>query len=228
MNSGPTLSNRLGFLATIVAAFIVPWWSLALAGMIQLNVFPAAVIPFGLNRIVLAYLAMAFPFCWLASAAMEQVVRPKTWVGKAVLAMLGLVAALVTVQWGPILTGGNAEPDVDLVERHVIRIIWILLLQFAWVWLARLLCANGIASSESDADGPRSLDFLIAISLLVFAPLAYGDYEMGRQFTVLQNAMRNSQKRTAWEVATRLLALGPTKNLATTVANQPDPWASAK
>jgi tetratricopeptide (TPR) repeat protein len=215
----------------VVAGLVAAWTALSVAGVRQLGRWPAAAVPFGVNRVLIVHLLGVLPL--------------SVWTGRQIVRLLGArrAVALTMTVLGLIVTGGSILA-ADAVRRYAESLppFYWNILRLAWSWLLLLPWSTAAASAfvassglpENDAAtrqhtkakrGPGSdhsrralmvlADGVIA-TLFAYLPVIYVQQIIERQSALVADAATNQQYVQAWQIAQQMVGLG-----APDIAGQP-------
>jgi hypothetical protein len=194
--------NHLKAIAVQALAVLVPFWVISWAGQRQLGIWPSAAIPFGFNRVAIVYLLAG----WLLSSWLGQ--RCARWLPRRSsltvmsASAVGLIVAL-GVLYLPAPFMASASVHWDWFTRHVIRIVAVLCLQLPW-----FVAAAAAADDVTTLSRPTLTDLALAILAVGLAPLLYAEYLVQLEIRIYEQARRDQQILSAWQVVRRLNAFG--------------------
>ena len=188
--------SRLLALGFACCAFVVPWWAITWSGAQQFQDWPAAAVPFGLNRILVVHLLAAMPFCF--------------WVGWRIpIAAAHRMAVLVCIATGALLALVSFQAANQISEQAVAsganfiwRTVWVTLLALPWC-----LAAVIVLRKMTGIDKPFWSDGVTAWLLLI-VPLVYTGYVVERQSLLLRNDLEMEQYRSALQLTQKLAVIG--------------------
>ena len=172
-------------------SLLVPIGVLSLGGYVQIGDWPAAMAPFGFVRIAIAYVLLSSPFVWWIALWLAAFCRP-VWEAVTLLAFLaGLVVAGSTLA---VSSGAGIELSNDWLQRHLVRIVWVVVLQFPFAFASSVL-----ARMCNGTNRPiRTLDFVLGMALVGIVPILFSDFVILRQLSVLESAIGISSLRPHW------------------------------
>lgn len=199
--AGVSRGAWIGAAVCAVLAVVYPWAWLSWIGYQQLQVWPAAVVPFGLNRVLVVHLLAILPLAaWLASGV-ARIARQSPLVVPLAIAG-GLVAAPSAWFLADLIAGELLFASAtDHILPHVVRLGWSLLLVLPWAIAAVTLVWQSVAYREL-----VWVDGLIVVSLACL-PVVYVEQLLQRQPIVVTDSINHEQFWTALKACRQLSSL---------------------
>ena len=201
MNESSTVAERkIRSLAIGIAfgSFFLPWWAMTWAGVEQFQDWPAAAAPFGLNRILMAHLLAALPFCfwmsWRVSSILKHQLAFLICIGVGVLLALVSLRTANQIAETIVLYGGG----FNLLWRT----LWVVVLAIPWCLATVFILKNKLGIEK-----PFWSDGLTA-SLLLVVPFVYSDYVIERQSILLRHSLVMEQYSAALKLTEKLAVIG--------------------